>query len=114
MKRAHGELRARVADRLRGDHPHGLAQIDGMSAAKIASIAHAAHTVSRLTRNRRTHENLVDTPFLDQRYGVLIEYGAVRYQYFLVIAGIAYIANHNPAENPVAQRDHDFTALHPF
>ena len=44
---AHGELGARFANRLRSDDAHRLAHVDGRTTGKIASVASAAHAVSR-------------------------------------------------------------------
>src|SRR5262249_11303968 len=43
VERAHGELRARLADRLGGDHAHRLAHIDRCAAGKIAPVAFGAY-----------------------------------------------------------------------
>ena len=41
----HGQLRARLADRLRGDDSDGFADVDRRAARKIAPIAFAAHAL---------------------------------------------------------------------
>ena len=40
---AHGKLRARLADRLRGDHAHRLADVHRRAAGEVAPVAMAAH-----------------------------------------------------------------------
>ncbi len=45
VERAHGELRARLADRLGRDDAHRLAHVDRSAAGKIAPVALAAHAV---------------------------------------------------------------------
>src|SRR5258705_11795522 len=57
---AHGELRARLADRLGRDHADGLADIDGGTARKAASIAGGAQAPARMAGERRAHPHLVD------------------------------------------------------
>ena len=42
---AHGQLRARLADRLRRNHAHGFTHVDRRAASQIAPVAIAAHTV---------------------------------------------------------------------
>src|SRR5215471_8590698 len=49
MERAHGELRARLADRLRGDDAHRLAHVDRGAAGEIAPVALGAHAPGGLT-----------------------------------------------------------------
>ena len=51
VERAHGELGARLADRLRGDDADRLAHVDRRAAGKIAPVAHAAHAVGRSRRS---------------------------------------------------------------
>src|ERR1700691_5115006 len=49
MERTHGELGARLTDRLCGNDADGLAHIDRRGAGKIASITLGAHPAGRLT-----------------------------------------------------------------
>ena len=60
MERAHGELRARLADRLRGDDADRLAHIDRRAARKIAPIALAANAVLGLAGQHRADVHLMD------------------------------------------------------
>src|SRR6185503_16032521 len=53
VERAHRELRARLADGLRGDDAHRLAGVDELSAREVASVARAADAVLRVTAERR-------------------------------------------------------------
>ena len=48
VERAHGELGARLADRLRRDHADRLAHVDRRAAGEIAPVAGAAHAVGGL------------------------------------------------------------------
>src|SRR4029077_20380475 len=61
MEGAHGELRARLADRLSGDDADRLAKIDRRAAREIAPIALAADAVAGLASQRRADANLLDT-----------------------------------------------------
>jgi ketosteroid isomerase-like protein len=42
VERAHRELRARLADRLRGDDADGLADVDAVAAREVAAVAQRA------------------------------------------------------------------------
>ena len=57
---AHRELRARLADRLRGDHADRLADVDQRAAAEVAAVALGAHALARVAGQRRAHLDLVD------------------------------------------------------
>src|ERR1700691_3738739 len=103
MERAHGELGARLTDRLCRNDADGLAHIDRRAAGKIASIALAAHPAGRLTGEHRADLDLlhpggdepVDVRFLEQR--------AVRNQH-LVVRWVAHILRRSSAENTARQR----------
>src|SRR3546814_20827207 len=43
VERTHGQLGARLADRLRGHHAHGLAVVDDVATAQVAAVAVRAH-----------------------------------------------------------------------
>src|SRR5262249_1911244 len=53
MEGAHGELGARLADRLRGDHTDRLAHIDRRATGEIAPIAFDAHAIDRVAGQDR-------------------------------------------------------------
>ena len=59
VERAHGELGARLADRLRGDDAHRLAHVDRRAAGEIAPVAVAAHAVGGLAGQHRTDAQLL-------------------------------------------------------
>ena len=60
MEGAHGQLGARLADGLRGDHAHGLADIDQVTAAQVPAVALATNAVAGLAGNGRTHHHMID------------------------------------------------------
>ena len=65
VERAHGELRARLADRLRRDHADRLADIDRRAARQVAAVALAAHAGLGLAGQHRTDLHHVDAGPLD-------------------------------------------------
>ncbi len=71
VERAHGELGARLADRLRGDHADRLAHVDERTAAEIAPVALGAQAVAGIARQRRAHADLVDAERFDAFHRVL-------------------------------------------
>src|SRR3954452_594646 len=52
VERPHRELRARLADGLGGDDADRLADADHLAGREVAAVAHAAHAVARLARER--------------------------------------------------------------
>ena len=60
VERTHRQLRARFADRLRGNHAHRLAGIDQATAAQVAAVATGADAEARCAGQRRAHLDLVD------------------------------------------------------
>jgi hypothetical protein len=56
----HRQLRARLADRLRGDHADRLADVDQRTAAEVAAVALGAQAVAGVAGQRRAHLDFVD------------------------------------------------------
>src|SRR5215472_5213399 len=65
VERAHGELRAGLADGLRGDDPDGLAELDHAAGGEVAAIAQRAHAAPRLASEHGTDAHTVDAGGLD-------------------------------------------------
>src|SRR5690606_28258242 len=61
----HGELRARLADRLRGDDADSLALVDRGTACQIAAVADRADAGPDLAGQRRTDADGLDAGLLD-------------------------------------------------
>src|ERR671920_245054 len=55
VERAHGQLRARLADRLGGDDADRLADVDQAAAAEVAAVALRADAEARGAGQRRAH-----------------------------------------------------------
>src|SRR6266540_3093724 len=71
----HGELRARLADRLGGDDADRLADVDQPVGGQAAAVAELADPDQRLAGQHRTAQDLLD-PVLDQHvHNVLVELG---------------------------------------
>src|SRR4029077_17250247 len=79
----HGELRARLADQLRGDDAARLADVNRAPARQIAPVAARAHPVAGLAGDRGAHLDLVDALGLHEPHQLLIEQGADRDQHLL-------------------------------
>src|SRR5690606_17205722 len=62
----HGELRARLADRLRRDDAHGLADIDRRAAREVASVADRADPDLDVAGQRRADADRLDAGLLDR------------------------------------------------
>ena len=69
----HRQLRARLADRLRGNDAHRLADVDQRTTAQIAAVALRAQAVARIAGQRRAHLDFVDAARLDCIDRLLIE-----------------------------------------
>src|SRR5581483_10381645 len=65
VERAHGQLRAGLADRLRRDDADRFAVIDRRAAGQIAAIALAADAVDEFAGQRRADLHLADTGLVD-------------------------------------------------
>ena len=105
MERAHGELRARLADRLSGDDTHRLAHVHGRAAGEIAPVAHAANARLGIAGEDRTDAHLLHAGGDDLVDLRLAEQRAVRH-HDLVAGRIAHIFSRGAAEDAGRQRRH--------
>src|SRR5690606_2486886 len=69
----HGELRARLADRLRGDDAHRLADVDAVATREVAPVALRADAVARRAGDGRADHHLVHARLLELAHQPLIE-----------------------------------------
>src|SRR5213075_495550 len=65
VERPHGELRARLADRLRGDDADRLADVDEIAGGKVAAVALPADTAPWFAGENRADLDALDARFLD-------------------------------------------------
>src|SRR5438094_833419 len=65
VERPHRELRARLADRLRGDDADGLAEVDEMAARQVAAVALHADPLARLAGEHRADLHPLEARLLD-------------------------------------------------
>ena len=66
VESTHGELRARLADGLRGDHADRFADVDDIAAAEIAAVAVGAQAIARFAGERRAHLDFIETERFDR------------------------------------------------
>ena len=60
VERPHGQLRARLADRLGGDDADRFTDADQVAGREVAAVARTADAVARLAGQRRANEDLLD------------------------------------------------------
>ena len=65
VERAHGELRTRFADRLRGDDTDGLAHVDRRPARQVAAVTFAANPILSFAGQDRTDLHFLDSGRID-------------------------------------------------
>src|SRR5690606_8293930 len=53
----HGQLRTRLADRLRGDDTDGLALVHQVAASQVTAVARGADTILGVAGDGRTHDD---------------------------------------------------------
>src|SRR6185312_1749260 len=111
VERAHRQLRARLADRLRGDDAHRLADVDEVATAEVAPVALGAEAIASLAGERRAHLDLVDAEALDVVDLVLAEQRAGLEMRGLRLR-IDDVRRGDAAEDALAQRLDDLAAFH--
>src|SRR5205085_9925822 len=106
VERAHGELRARLADRLRRDHADRLAHVDRRAAGQIAPVASAAHTVDVLAREHGADLQLLHVG-LDDRLDLRLAKQRIALDDDLAGRRIFHVLGRGTAEDADRQRgDH--------
>src|SRR5205814_388605 len=65
MERAHRQLRSRLADRLRRDHPYRFAHFHQLAGGQVTAVAHDANTPLRLARQYGANLHALKTRLLD-------------------------------------------------
>src|ERR1700745_1530342 len=108
---AHGELRARLADRLRGDDAYGLADRDRPAARQVTPVAARTDAVTGLAGDGRADLDLVDALLLEEPYHLLIEQRSRRDQHVLRRAGRGDVLRQHAPEHPLAERLHHIAPL---
>ena len=79
VERTHGELRARLADRLGRDDADGLAEIGDLAGGQHAAVALRADTRHRLAREHRAHPQARDALVVgEQTHGVVVDLDVAR------------------------------------
>ena len=66
MEGTHGQLRARLTDRLCSHNTYRLTVVDHVPACEIATVTHRANTKACLTGNCRTYDHFIDAGFFEQ------------------------------------------------
>ena len=66
VERTHRELRAGLADRLRGDDADRLADVDHVAAGQVAAVAQRADAAPGLAGEHRADLDAVDARVLDR------------------------------------------------
>src|SRR5271169_3165806 len=107
---AHRQLRAGFADRLRGNDPDRLTDIDDRAARQVASVALAANADAGFAGQHRADRYGIDTRPLDLVDGILVDQCARR-EHDLAAQGIEDIDRCGTAENAVGEWGDDLAAV---
>src|SRR5262249_30802145 len=110
VERAHGQLRTRLADRLRGDHAHRLADVHHVAACEIASITEDADAAPSLAGEHRADLHLIDASRIDLADLVLVNLLVLRHQHFARV-GVDHVLERDTAEDAVGELLDDLAAF---
>src|SRR6266436_8992111 len=111
-----GQLRTRLADRLRRQNPDRLPQVHHVHGGEVAAVAHAAHAALRLTREHRADAHRLDSRVLDRLRGLFVDQlpGLDQHLGPLVLVQLVRIGDlvqGHAADQALAQRLDDVLAL---
>src|SRR5215813_162938 len=108
---SHRQLGTRLADRLRGDYPHRLAEAHLPASRQVAAIALDADAAPRLAGQNRSDFDLVQAGVFDLRDSVLVDL-LVRSDQHLAGQRIVDVVQGHAAEDSFSHRLDDFAAFH--
>ena len=74
-----------------------------MTATKVTTVASRTNAVTRLTRNRRPNDNLINTELFESTHPKLIDHGP-GIKNDLIGAWLADIPSHNTTQHPIGER----------
>ncbi len=109
MEGAHGQLGARLADRLGGDDAHRFADVHRGAAGQVAAVAGAADAGGRFTDQHRADLHRLDAGLLDLLDQGLVQVGVGRHDD--VAARILDVLGRRAAQDALAERDEHVAAL---
>src|SRR6185436_11989338 len=107
----HGELRAGLADRLRGDDAHRLAHLHHPAGSEVAAVAAGAGAAPRLAGEHRTDLHPLEAGGLHRPGDVLGDLLTDLHQQLAGERVVDLLLRH-AADDAVAQRLEDVAALH--
>ncbi len=110
MEGTHGQLGSRLTDRLGSDDTDRLAEVDDVPTGQVATIAGSTDTATTLACQHRADMNLLDTGVFDFLHQGFVDFD-VGLNEDLVGHRVHNIVERGTAENTIAQRLNDFTAL---
>src|SRR5690606_36385600 len=102
VERTHRQLRARLTDRLRGDHADSLTDVDHDAASEITAVAQRADAAAGLAREHAADLDAVDTGVVDDLDVVLGDLRVLRDQ-DLTRVRVDDIFEHDATEDAVAE-----------
>src|SRR5262249_4534714 len=102
MERAHGKLRAPLADRLRPHDADSLAHVDLSAAAEVAPVTLDAPSLPRLAGQPRANLPPLKACLLDLGHLVLVDH-LVGADQDLVVERIVDVLQRDPSEHAVAE-----------
>ncbi len=110
VERTHGELRARLADRLRGDDANGFTHVDRCTAGKVTTVADRANAGLNFAGQCRTDTDRLDTGLLDLD-DIGLEDHLAGIDDTFAGDGMIDIVERGTTENANANRCHDLTSI---
>src|SRR5262249_34082340 len=110
VERPHGKLRARLADRLRGNDADRLAHVDRCSTGEIAPVALSAHAIGRFAGEHRADAHLLNAR-LGDRLDLRLFQQRPALDDSLVARGIAQVLRRRATENAARKRRHDLAGV---
>src|SRR5690606_4543211 len=110
VERAHGELGARLADRLGGDDAYRLADIDRRTASEVAAVAGGAAALAKVAGKRRADAHRLHLVGFDDIDVLLGEQRAPGHD-DLAVLGVDDIVGRGAAQDTLAKAGNDLATV---
>ena len=106
VERPHGELRAGLADGLRGDDADGLAELDQAAGRQVAAVAIDADAVLAFAGEHRADAHAFNARGFNALGLVLVNFLVGLDEKFLRVRRVHDVVAREPADEAVAELDH--------
>ena len=102
MEGTHGQLGTRLTNRLCSHDTHRLTDVDHVTTGQIATVTSRTDSIVSLARDRRTHNDFVDTCLFHDINKLFVKQGIGGHQHFFLGTGLDDVMCNHATEHSLA------------